>query len=233
MKNPMAKHLSRISIVALVAGTAGCTTTSTDPVLTQFFQEAGGYLDNGGFGNATHLNHQVMTGEAGYTVDLANRFSGEVTSTVNFAFNSARLDANAQAILRQQADWIRQFPEVRFRVYGHTDAVGSNAFNRRLGLRRANAVVSHLTRLGISRSRLEAVVSHGETQPLVVTQGRERRNRRTVTEVSGFVKGHPGVLDGKYAQIIYRDYIASAVPPTQLTTDLASEDGGGSGGSGG
>ena len=30
------------------------------------------------------------------------------------------------AILRQQASWINQFPEVRFRVYGHTDAVGSN-----------------------------------------------------------------------------------------------------------
>ena len=96
-------------------------------------------------------------------------------------------------------------------------------------------MVAYLSTLGVSRSRLEAVVSYGETQPLVVTQGRERRNRRTVTEVSGFVKGHPTVLDGKYAQIIYRDYIASAIPPTQLTTDLANDSGGSAsgGGSGG
>jgi len=61
---------------------------------------------------------------------------------------------------------------------------------------------------------------------LIVSQGRERANRRTVTEVNGFVKRHPTVLDGKYAQIIYRDYVASAVPPTQLTgstTALATE----------
>ena len=233
--NPMAKKLSQIGFISLMAGLAGCATTSTDPVLTQFYREAGGNLDNGGFGNATLINKQIMTGEAGYTVDLANRFAGEVTSTVTFEFNSAQLDGTARAVLQRQADWIRQFPEIRFRVYGHTDAVGSNAYNRRLGLQRANAVVAYLSTLGVSRSRLEAVVSYGETQPLVVTQGRERRNRRTVTEVSGFVKGHPTVLDGKYAQIIYRDYIASAIPPTQLTTDLANDSGGSAsgGGSGG
>jgi hypothetical protein len=70
---------------------------------------------------------------------------------------------------------------------------------------------------GISRSRLEAVASFGETQPLVVTQGRERRNRRTVTEVTGFVSSHPHVMDGKYAQVVYREYVASAVPETDVT----------------
>ena len=63
------------------------------------------------------------------------------------------------------------------------------------------------------------MVSYGETQPLIVTQDRERRNRRTVTEVSGFLKRHPTVLDGKYAQIIYREYVASAVPASTLTAE--------------
>jgi len=52
---------------------------------------------------------------------------------------------------------------------------------------------------------------------LIVTDGRERRNRRTVTEVTGFVKAHQNVLDGKYAQIIYRDYVYSGVVATTLT----------------
>ena len=73
-------------------------------------------------------------------------------------------------------------------------------------------------RQGISRSRLEAVVSFGERQPLIVTEGRERRNRRTVTEVSGFVENHPSLLDGKYAQVVYREYIRSAEVPSTLTT---------------
>nr|WP_025059911.1 OmpA family protein [Sulfitobacter donghicola] len=215
------------SILSAAVGLGACTTTSNDPVYTQFYSEAGSLVDTGDFGNATLNNRLVMTGERQYTFDLAQRFSNEVDSTVNFAFNSSQLDGQARAILRRQAGWIKQFPEIRFRVYGHTDAVGSNRSNKSLGQRRANAVVAYLATQGISRSRLEAVVSFGETQPLVVTQGRERRNRRTVTEVSGFVKRHPTVMDGKYAQIIYRDYIASAVAPSQLssaaTASLASE----------
>lgn len=204
-------------LIAAAVGLGACT-TSTDPVYTQFHSEAGALLNTGNFGEATLNNRLVLTGEQQYTINLAQRFSTEVNSTVNFAFNSAQLDATSQAILRQQADWIRQFPEIRFRVYGHTDAVGSNRTNKALGQRRANAVVRYLASLGINGSRLEAVVSFGETQPLIVTEQRERRNRRTVTEVSGFVKRHPTVLDGKYAQIIYRDYVASAVAPATLST---------------
>lgn len=222
MKSAMAKKTSIIGLTATLAVMMGCA-PSSDPVYTQFYREAGSLADTGSFGNANLNNRLVMTGERQYTFDLANRFASEVTSTVTFEFNSAQLDGTAQAVLRQQAGWIRQFPEIRFRVYGHTDAVGSNRSNKALGLRRANAVVAYLGSLGISRSRLEAVVSFGETQPLIVTQGRERRNRRTVTEVSGFVKRHPTVLDGKYAQIIYRDYVGSAVPPEQLTTTVLGD----------
>jgi peptidoglycan-associated lipoprotein len=217
--SPLKTACSSIGLVALL----GCA-PSSDPVYTQFYREAGALTDTGDFGNATLNNRLIMTGERQYTFDLANRFASEVRSTVTFAFNSKKLDGDAQAILRQQANWIKQFPEIRFRVYGHTDAVGSNRSNRKLGQRRANAVVNYLSTLGINRSRLEAVVSFGETQPLIVTQGRERRNRRTVTEVNGFVTRHPTVMDGKYAQIIYRDYVASAVAPTQLTaTALGAE----------
>lgn len=205
---------------SLVLGACG---PSSDPVYTQFYREAGSLVDTGQFGNATASNTLYMTGERQYTFDLANRFATEVLTTVNFAFNSAALDAGARDTLREQAQWIRQFPEVRFRVYGHTDAVGSAGYNKSLGLARANAVVAFLVSHGISRSRLEAVASFGETQPLIVSQGRERRNRRTVTEVTGFVQSHPTVLDGQYAQIIYRDYVQSAAPQSQLTGISGSE----------
>ncbi len=179
--------------------------------------EAGYEVDTGTFGNASFNNEQIQSGEKSYVDSLNDRFSAEVTPTITFAFDSATLDDTARQVLNQQAGWIRQFPEVRFRVYGHTDAVGSSTYNKRLGLRRANAVVSYLSTQGIDRSRLEAVVSFGETQPVIVTSGRERRNRRTVTEVSGFVGRHPTVMDGKYAGIIYRDYVESAVSETTLT----------------
>lgn len=186
--------------------------------------EAGHELNRkNSFGESTLNNAAVMSGSRDYAIQLAGRFAKDVPTTINFDFDSARLDGSARAILDQQAHWIKQFPEVRFRVFGHTDAVGSSGYNKSLGLRRARAAVNYLVSRGISRSRLQAVVSHGETQPLIVTPDRERRNRRTVTEVSGFLKRHPTVLDGKYAQIIYREYLESAVPGTTLTEQKALE----------
>lgn len=199
--------LAASSVIAILAGCSG-----PDAVSKSWFLEAGAQVDEGAFGDPTAYNTGVQSGEINAVVSLAHRFNKETNDTVNFEFNSAALDNNARAILSKQAHWIAQFPELRFRVYGHTDLVGSNAYNKRLGMRRARAVVNYLVRNGISRSRLEAVVSYGETQPLIVTNQPEMRNRRTVTEVTGFVSRHPTVLDGKYAEVIYREYLRSAVP---------------------
>lgn len=193
-----------ITTTALTASLAACTNEA-------------GQVNRNVFGDANQQNQLVMRGELDYAINLNSRFNAEVPTTVNFAFNSTVLDAQAQAVLARQADWIRQFPEVRFRVFGFTDKVGSDAYNYGLGRRRAVAVVNYLVSRGISRSRLEALVSYGETRPIINTPGPERQNRRAVTEVSGFVKRHPTVLDGKYAQIVYREYVASAVVPTTLT----------------
>ena len=175
-----------------------------------FDRSVGNTIDNGQFGNATMNNSLVQTGQRSAMQALGERFAAEVPSTITFAFNSSDLSPEAQVTLRHQADWIRQFPEVRFRVYGHTDLVGSNAYNKALGLRRAQAAVAYLGSQGISVSRLEAVVSFGKTRPVIQTPGPEQRNRRTVTEVSGFGRGKQAPLNGKYAAIIFRDYVEAA-----------------------
>ena len=210
------------TIPALMA-LAAC---APDPTQPSFNGEAGRPFSDGGFGNATMNNILLQSGQRDAAVAISGRFAESVPTTINFAFNSAELDAPSRAILDRQADFILQFPEVRFAVYGHTDLVGSNDYNYRLGLRRAQAAVAYLVSRGISQSRLEALVSQGETQPLVATQSPERANRRTVTDVVGFVEANPGELNGKYAQIIFRDYVASAGAPE--TTVIAGEitDGG-------
>ena len=202
---PATLHVSRRVLMLGLGGTllASCSRAYLGP-------ELGSHMDEGGFGNPTAHNVLIMTGQLSYAVNLAERFEREVPSTVNFAFDSAQLDAEAQGILMRQAAWIRQFPEVRFRVFGHTDLVGSESYNRGLGLRRARAVVAFLIRNGVNRRRVEAVVTNGETQPLIPTQDRERQNRRAVTQVSGFVQDHPLILNGEYARIVHREYVASA-----------------------
>ena len=205
----MSAHKKTV-IVAVSAIVLTACSNSNGALFPSFTTEAGSFIDEGYFGNPTMNNSLLHSGDRAFVVNLNNRFSSEVPPTVNFAFDSTILDATAQASLRQQADWIRQFPEVRFRVYGHTDMVGSAAYNKNLGLRRAQVVVAFLSRNGVSRSRLEALVSFGETQPLIVTQNRERKNRRTVTQVAGFVENSPTPLNGKYADVIFREYVDSA-----------------------
>jgi len=189
-------------------------------------REAGFEIDQGAFGNATLNNVQVMNGELTYAQILGQRFAAEVPTQINFAFDSAQLDASAQRILLRQADWIKQFPEARFRVYGHTDAVGSAAYNKSLGQRRANAAVAFLTQQGMSRSRLEAVVSFGKSRPLIDTPNRDRRNRRTVTEVSGFDDRARQLLDGKYAEVVYREYVESATRESYIEREDSGGDSG-------
>ena len=196
--------------LAVLVAVAGCTPAN----VAKFYSPAGAELDERGpTRGASDANLAVMSGERAAAIDLSRKFAEDAPTMINFAFDSAALSAEARTRLDRQIAFIRSRPNAVFRVYGHTDKVGTEAYNKALGLRRALAVVAYFTANGLSRDRLEAVASFGETQPLVVTEGRERRNRRTVTEVSGFVNGRPQSLDGKYAARIYEEYIESSAEP--------------------
>jgi outer membrane protein OmpA-like peptidoglycan-associated protein len=214
MPYPLRRVLTGPFALALLAACA------PDPTRPSFNGEAG-QAASGGFGNATRNNALIHSGELSYAASLSGRFASDVPTTVNFAFNSAELDAEARRVLAAQAAFIRQFPEVRFSVTGHADLVGSERYNYALGLRRAQAAVAFLVSQGVEVSRLEALVSEGETRPVVPSGGPERANRRAVTDVMGFVQDHPLVLNGKYAEIVFRDYVLSAEVPSTL--DAAGE----------
>lgn len=196
---------------ALAATLAGCSGLLNDPRLDR----TAGATRNAQFGNATMQNMMVATGQLEYAQALQARFESEVPDTVLFEFDQTSLTPQARRILDRQANWMRQFPELGFSVYGHADAVGPSAYNRQLGRARARAVLDYLVSRGVERRRLEALVSFGEDRLAIQTQQREMRNRRAITTVSGFDQRHPTVLDGQYAAIIYREYVNSAVPPTQ------------------
>jgi len=194
------KILSKIIGVSALVALGGCLET------------AGTLPNQASFSLASEQNYLVQTGQGGsaaYLANLSQQFRDDVPTMINFDFNSTVLDGEAQRILSLQAAWIMAHPTVKFRVYGHTDKVGSNAFNRRLGLRRAQAAVNYLVAKGAPRNRLEAYTSLGETQPIVNTEERERLNRRTVTDVFGFAPNViPSDFDGKRAAIVYGNYIA-------------------------
>ncbi len=204
----MTKLITKITILACTSTLAACSFEGGQSGVSPLLTEAGKVSKT--FGDTTANNIAVMNGELQQEMvkNLTRLFAAEAPATINFEFNSSKLDASAQAALRRQAEWIKAHPNITFRVFGHTDKVGSDAYNRRLGLRRAKNAVNYLIQQGVDRKKVEAVVSLGETQPLVLTESENRENRRTVTEVKGFV---PPVdlntgIDGKYAVRIYNEY---------------------------
>jgi peptidoglycan-associated lipoprotein len=84
---------------------------------------------------------------------------------VRFEFDSANLNAEAQQILRQKAQWLKENPRVTVIIEGHCDTRGTNEYNLALGERRALSAQAFLVSLGIAENRL-ATVSYGEERPL-------------------------------------------------------------------
>ncbi|MBN2629141.1 MAG: OmpA family protein [Rhodobacteraceae bacterium] len=213
----MRKTSTALVTLALLGSLTACAQS------TSYDRQLGEEVNYGGLEAVTRTNTAIMSGEIDAMAHLNTRFRSEVPSTVTFDFNSAVLTAEARSVLSRQADWIRQFPELRFSVYGHTDLVGSNAYNNALGKRRAQAVVDFFASQGISRNRLQALVSFGKTQPVIATPGPEQANRRTVTEVAGFAKRSGPPLNGKYAQIIFREYVESATRKHPQNTRIVTQ----------
>lgn len=219
----MRKTVSLIAVLA-AAGLAGCADRT-------LLGEAGALPNHAGFGDANANNAMIQSAEyqrGDYIARVAASFAAEVTDTVNFAFDRADLNATARAALDGQAAWLMANPTVRVRISGHTDLVGGEGYNDRLGLRRARAAARYLLRKGVSRSRIDMVETRGEREPVVATEAREVRNRRTVTEVAGFTHGFVGDgMDGRRALLMYQRYVSDTVetPAGASTTTLG---GGGS-----
>lgn len=105
-----------------------------------------------------------------------------VNLTVNFANGSADLTPDAMKTLDElgQALSSNELSAYKFRIEGHTDTVGSPAYNKSLSERRAEAVVGYIAKkFNVDPSRLQAV-GMGEEGLLVTTppQTAEPRNRR-------------------------------------------------------
>ncbi len=111
---------------------------------------------------------------------------GEVFVIENlfFATNKTRILSTSEEALEALAGYLTRNPEIRIRIIGHTDNVGSDAANQTLSDGRANAVMQDLIARGIAADRLEAV-GRGESQPIDTNDTEEGRqnNRRVEVEI--------------------------------------------------
>ena len=102
-----------------------------------------------------------------------------VNLSLAFETGSARLTpaATEQARVFGRALMLPQLASMRFRIEGHTDAVGSRAGNVALSQRRAQSVADFLIAMGVPRGRLD-VQGYGPDRPLPGTSRASARNRR-------------------------------------------------------
>jgi OOP family OmpA-OmpF porin len=102
---------------------------------------------------------------------------------VNFDFDKAEIRSDAAVILDEAAslvgDALRECPGNSLAVEGHTDAIGTDAYNQGLSERRAAAVLDYLVGKGVSSSQLSAT-GFGESTPIATNDTSDGRalNRR-------------------------------------------------------
>ena len=104
---------------------------------------------------------------------------------VNFDFDKHTLNSSGLSQAKQVADLLRSSSgDVRIVLQGHTDYIGSDAYNMKLGMDRAEAVKKELVDLGISATRL-STISFGESKPLDPdrTDDARAKNRRVETHL--------------------------------------------------
>jgi peptidoglycan-associated lipoprotein len=109
---------------------------------------------------------------------------------VTFEYDSAQLSDETLAVLKANAEIMKDKKDQEFLVAGHCDERGTVAYNLALGQKRAKEVREYYIRLGVDGRRV-ATISYGKEQPECLESTEEcwARNRRAVTGARARAKG--------------------------------------------
>ena len=88
--------------------------------------------------------------------------------------------------LRRAVQFLKSNPELNVEIGGHTDSLGTDAYNLQLSQQRAESVMRFLSSAGIGRERMKAR-GYGEAQPVADNASEEGQanNRRVEMRVMG------------------------------------------------
>ena len=159
-----------LSVVAVAVLLAACSTKKTETAATS--------------AAATPPPAAAPQAPRGPAPDSIEYFNTVVGNTVNFAYDKYDLDAAAQAKLKAQATWLKQYAARTLTVEGHCDERGTREYNLGLGDRRANAVKQFLTAEGVTANRVKTI-SYGKERPTCVSSDEAcyAKNRRGASVV--------------------------------------------------
>lgn len=109
---------------------------------------------------------------------IEREFTGTIENVL-FAFDSSEIRQEYVSILDNVVKVMRDFPQYKLEIAGHTDDIGAPAYNQELSRQRAEGVMSYLVNKGVQAGRM-SIIYKGETQPEVSNDTPENRalNRR-------------------------------------------------------
>lgn len=110
---------------------------------------------------------------------------------VHFAFNKYDLRPDAKTLLDDVANALKEQPELTVEVAGHTDGIGSQAYNLKLSQKRAESVRNYLIDQGIDGGRMTAK-GYGKSEPLISPE-KTAADRAMNRRVEFRIETHQGV----------------------------------------
>jgi outer membrane protein OmpA-like peptidoglycan-associated protein len=107
-----------------------------------------------------------------------------VLNNIFFDFDLATLRLESTAELSRLVQLIKQYPNMKIEISGHTDNKGSDEYNQKLSENRAKSVVDYLVEKGITQDQL-IFKGYGEAKPIASndTDEGQQLNRRIEFEI--------------------------------------------------
>lgn len=156
---------------------SGCNTTLTGWVPTQSMKEAVGAVA----ASAPGVQKVVNNIEVGRPKKKLQDTLIEILRMQNiyFDFNKWTIRDESKPALDRVAEALKENPDYRVRIEGHTDSISTVEYNLHLSQKRAEAVRDALIERGIPADRLEAI-GYGKSRPIATNNTPEGRadNRR-------------------------------------------------------
>ncbi|MBN2309031.1 MAG: peptidoglycan-associated lipoprotein Pal [Candidatus Hydrogenedentes bacterium] len=156
--------LATLCVAVLLVATPGCK-RGKDATIDPSMAGPGGGDAGGGSGAGSGVEATTGTGLPGVDVEKLGKIERLKTAgTIYFDFDSSALRPDARETLKQNAEIMKQLPDVIIQVEGHCDERGTQEYNLALGERRALAARDFLVKLGVSGDRI-ITISYGEEFP--------------------------------------------------------------------
>ena len=190
--------LAASAVLTISASAGGYADIKANSPYSAYVQDGRGVIARSGFGLCWHTGYwtpadavhacEGMIAKADYKPVPGSRKVAYAADAF-FDFDKSTLKPAGKASLNKLVQDMKGIDLEVIIATGHTDAIGSDAYNMKLSKRRAASVKAYLVKKGVPAKKIY-IEGKGKSQPVASNKTKEGRakNRRVVIEVVGTPK---------------------------------------------